>query len=157
MYLEGPGQRALKNQRPRRASMARLYRRSMKDSASYPERLEIHPHSGFRSIPSSLPFSVSLVCKCFLTLTRRQKLYIDGVGGVWVQLLGGQGTSARVILLYVNVSGMRPRSRLSSQPLTKPTLWAIPASGGLSPLVPPSVTASRFLAGNREAELKPTA
>ena len=38
-------------------------------------------------------------------------IYTYGVGGVWVQLLEAQGTT---LLIYVNVSGMRPRSRLSS-------------------------------------------
>ena len=63
-----------------------------------------------------------------------------GVGGVrvgvWVQLF------------YVNISRMRPRSRLSSQPLTIPTPWVIRVWWCI-PLVPPWATASRFLPGNR--------
>ena len=56
---------------------------------------------------------------------------IYGVGGVWVQLLWGQGDRARVILFYVNVFIMRPRSRLSSQILRYRLPWLSSASGGL--------------------------
>ena len=55
---------------------------------------------------------------------------------------------------YVNVSGMCPRSRLNSQPLTIPAPWVLLHIGWSITMVPPGVTASRFLAGNREAELK---
>ena len=72
-------------------------------------------------------------------------------------VVGNQGS--HVVLFYVNVSGMHPQSSLSSQPLTilAPQVllcirWSIP----LVPLFHTWVTASRFLAGNREAELKPT-
>ena len=61
-----------------------------------------------------------------------------------------------LFLVYVNGSGMRPRSRLSSQPLTSPAPWVLLRVMVSIPLVPPWVTASRFLTGNREAKLKAT-
>ena len=78
-------------------------------------------------------------------------IYIWG-GGVWVQLLGGgvRGPTL-VLLIYMNVAGMRPRSRLSSQPLMIPAPWVFLRVGCSISLVPPWVTASSFLARNREA------
>ena len=66
------------------------------------------------------------------------------------------GPTLVLFLFYVSVSGMRPRSRLSSQPLPKPTPWLYLHVGSSILMVPPWVTASYFLAGNREADLKPT-
>ena len=69
----------------------------------------------------------------------------------------GSGGSALVLFLfYVNVTGMRPRSRLSSQPLEIPASWVLLQVWWSIPLVPPWITASRFLAENRVAVLKPT-
>ena len=54
----------------------------------------------------------------------------------------------------MNVSGMRPRSRLSTN--TDTASLGIPPHGVIYPLgfmVPPGLTVSRFLAGNREAGL----
>ena len=45
--------------------------------------------------------------------------------GECVQLLGVKGFALALVLFYVNVSGMRPRSRLSSLPLTIPAPWVI--------------------------------
>ena len=71
-------------------------------------------------------------------------------------IVGGVREYAFVLLFfYVNVSGIRPWSRWSSQPLMIPTLWVLLHVGWSIPSVPPWVTASRFLAGNGEAELKP--
>ena len=64
-----------------------------------------------------------------------------------------------LFLPYVNVSRMLPRSRLSSQPLTLPAPWVLlHVRWSIPPgyMVPSWVTASRFLAGNTDAELKPT-
>ena len=83
-------------------------------------------------------------------------IYIWLAGGFWVQLFGGRGPALLSFLFYVNVSGMRPQSRLSSQPLTIPAPWVILYVGLSIFVVPPWVTASRFLAENREVELKPT-
>ena len=63
---------------------------------------------------------------------------------------GARGPAIVLFLFYKNVSGIRPWSRLSSQPLTIPAPWVILHVGWTIPLVPPWVTASRFLAGNRE-------
>ena len=82
-----------------------------------------------------------------------------GVGEVWFQLLGGQEACAHVILVL--------REYILNGPTVSLVLPAFEDTGSLgSPLrqvvyllgsmVPPWVTASRFLAGNREAELKPT-
>ena len=79
--------------------------------------------------------------------------------GVGVQLLEGQGTRARVIIVL--------RERIWNAHAVSLVLPAFGDIGSLgSPprqvlyppgsLVPPWVSASRFLAGNREAELKPT-
>ena len=82
-----------------------------------------------------------------------------------IQLLykgGGQGAHAHVILVftcsgfYVNVSGMHLWSHLFSQPLTITDPWVFHRVGWPIHLVPPWVTASHFLAGNRETEQKPT-
>ena len=67
---------------------------------------------------------------------------------------GIRGARLVLFLFHVNVSEMHPRSRLSSQPLTIPTPWVLLHVGWSIPLVLPWVTASRFLVGNREAELK---
>ena len=64
-----------------------------------------------------------------------------------VQLLGGEGANDRVILVL--------RECIWNTPAVSIVLSASlgsPPRGGLSPWV----NATRFLAGNREAELKPT-
>ena len=60
-----------------------------------------------------------------------------------------------LFLFYVNVFGMRLRSHFSFQPLRIPTPWVLLRVRWSIPLVLPWVTASRFLAGNIEAEVKP--
>ena len=69
--------------------------------------------------------------------------------GIW-------GPTLLLFLFYVNVSGMRPRFRLPFQPLTIPAPWIFLLLGWSIILVPFWIIASRFLAGNRETELKPT-
>ena len=71
------------------------------------------------------------------------------MGGVWVHLLEGKVACAYIILVLLC-------SRLSSLPLMIPPPWVLLRVRWSVPLVPPEVTASHFLAGNREAELKPT-
>ena len=61
-----------------------------------------------------------------------------------------------LFLFYMNVFGIRPQCCLSSQHLTIPAPWVLFCDRWSITLVPPWVTASHFLAGNREAELKPT-
>ena len=68
--------------------------------------------------------------------------------GVW-------GPALMLFLFYVNISGMRPLSRFPSQPLTIPSPWVLFRIKWSILLVPPWVTVSCFLAGNKEAELKP--
>ena len=65
-------------------------------------------------------------------------------------------TEIASLLFYVNVSGMRPWSRRSSQPLMIPVPWVILRVGGSIPVVSTLVIASHFLVWNREAELKTT-
>ena len=48
---------------------------------------------------------------------------------------GFKGPALVLFLIYVNVSGMRPRSRLSTKPLTKPAPWVIPHVGWSIPVV----------------------
>ena len=43
------------------------------------------------------------------------------IGGVWVQLLGGQESALRVIIYYYYLSFLR----FSSQPLTIPAPWVL--------------------------------
>ena len=62
-----------------------------------------------------------------------------------------------LFLFYVNVSGMSLPSRLPSQPLMMSAPWVLFRVKWSIPLVPLWMTASRFLAGNIEAELIPTA
>ena len=69
---------------------------------------------------------------------------------------GFRGPTLVLFLLYLNVTRMHQQFRFSSQPLTILAPWVLHIGGSI-PLVPPWVTASHFLAGNREAELKPTA
>ena len=80
-----------------------------------------------------------------------------GVEGVWDQLLGGQGARTCVILVF--------RECIWNAPAVLLALPALDATGSLGFLprpvvyppvlmVPPWVTASRFLAGSRKAELK---
>ena len=84
-------------------------------------------------------------------------IYIWGRGSLG-SIVGGSGCPHSSFLFCVNVSGMRPRSCLSSQPLTTGSLDSPPRQVVYPPtsMFPPWVTASRFLAGNRETELKPT-
>ena len=81
--------------------------------------------------------------------------YIWSLGSI----VGVAGGPRLLFLFYVNVSGMRPWSRLPSHPLTIPAPWVLLRVRGSVPLdsmVPPWVTTSCFLVENREAELKPT-
>ena len=66
-----------------------------------------------------------------------------------------RGLALMLFFFYANVYGMGPRFRLSSQPLTIPAPWLFLRIRWSIALVPPWVTASRFLAGNREAQLNP--
>ena len=68
-----------------------------------------------------------------------------------------KGLTLVLFLFYMNISRLRPRSCLSFHRSTIPTPLVPFRVGWSIPLVPPWVTASRFLAGNREAELKLTA
>ena len=61
-----------------------------------------------------------------------------------------------LFLFYMNVSGMRLWSCLSSQPLMILAPWVLLYIWWSFPLVPPWVTASHFLVWNKEAELKPS-
>ena len=78
-----------------------------------------------------------------------------GVGGVWVQLLGSEGFRARVILVLheriwnapAGVSLVLPAFNTTGSLGSLRVMWSIS--------LVPRVTTSRFLAGNREAELKP--
>ena len=71
--------------------------------------------------------------------------------------MGEQRPALVLFLFYVYVSGMRPRSCLSSHSLIKPAFRAILHAGWfIENSVSTLVTASLFLAGNREAELNPT-
>ena len=69
---------------------------------------------------------------------------------------GSRGFAIVSFLLYVNVSWIRSWSILAFKPLTLPTSWGfLPRWVGChSAFI--LETASRFLAGNREAELIPT-
>ena len=69
--------------------------------------------------------------------------------------LGFKGPALVLFLFYVNVYGMRPWSRLSSQPLTILAPWVFLCIGCSISLGPPCVTTSHFLVDNRETELKP--
>ena len=68
---------------------------------------------------------------------------------------GSQGLF-ELFLFYVNVSGISLQSHLSSQSLTIMAPWVLLHNRWSILLVPSWVTASRFLAGNKESELKPT-
>ena len=91
---------------------------------------------------------VLLYLICFLSYT--------GGGGVWAQLLGGQGACARVILFFCECIWNAVAVSLVTPAFDGTVSWVLLRVGWSIPLVPPWVTASRFLAGNREAELKPT-
>ena len=79
-----------------------------------------------------------------------------GWGGVWVQLFGDQRACARAIIVL--------RECIWNALAVSLVLPAFDDTGSVGssprrvfiPLVPPWVTASRFLAGTREAEPKPT-
>ena len=78
---------------------------------------------------------------------------------MWVQLLGGQGTRTCFILVLRECIGNVPTVSLvlptyddTSSLCSPPRRVVCPPSS----MVPPWVTASRFFASNREAELKPT-
>ena len=74
-------------------------------------------------------------------------------GGSLGSIVWGVREPALVLFLfYVNVSGMR----LSYQPLKIPAPWVFLQVGWSIPLVPSWVTASYFLAGNRNVELNLT-
>ena len=81
------------------------------------------------------------------------------VGEVWVQLLEGQGTRAHVIpVLHECIWNALAVSLVlltfnDTGSLGSPPRQVVFPSGSM---VSPWVTASRFLAGNRDVELKPT-
>ena len=85
-------------------------------------------------------------------------IYIWGEG-VWVKLLEGQGTRARVILVLRECILNAPVVLLvlpafdDTDSLGSPPRQVVYPPGSI---VPPWVTASHLLAGNREAELKPS-
>ena len=64
---------------------------------------------------------------------------------------GIRGTKLMLFLLYVNVSGMCPQSRLSSQSLKNRLPGFLLRVGWSIPAVPLWMTVSCFLAGNRKA------
>ena len=114
-----------------------------------------------------LTLSYHLRCMClyivFVCLLSRwckgvflfKHIYIYSLGVVRVQLLGTRRPALVLFLFYVNVSGMRLWSRFSSQPLRIQGPWFLLHVGWSIPLITPWVTTSRFLAGNREFDLKP--
>ena len=67
-----------------------------------------------------------------------------------------KGSAIVLFLFYVNISAMLPRFRSSSQPLTMPVPWVILRVRWSILVVSTLVTASCFLAGNRESKLKST-
>ena len=81
------------------------------------------------------------------------------VGEVWVQIFWGQGTRARVILALRECIWNGPTVSLvlpifyDTGSLGSPLLQVVYPSVSMVPLW---VIASRFLAGNRETEVKPT-
>ena len=81
------------------------------------------------------------------------KIYTkDRVGGVWGQFLEGfRGAKFVLILFYVNVSRMYLPTFDDTGSLGFPPRRVVYPPGSM---VPPWVTGSRFLAGNRKAELK---
>ena len=82
-----------------------------------------------------------------------------GVGGVWVQLLGCQGSRARVVLVLRQCIWNAPAVSLVPPAFDNTGSLGSPPRQVVYPpgfMVPPWVTASRFLAGNTEAELKLT-
>ena len=84
-------------------------------------------------------------------------IYIYGMGGVWAQLLGGgQGARAPVILALREYFWNAPEDSLVLPAFDDIGSLGSPPHRVVYPLGPPWGIASRFLAGNREAELKPT-
>ena len=79
-----------------------------------------------------------------------------GVRGVWVQFLGRQDDRARVILVLHECIWDAPTVSLVLPAFDDTGSLGFPPCWVSYPLVPHWVTASRFLAGNREAEIKPT-
>ena len=79
-------------------------------------------------------YNILYICFIYLFILLIYLFYLDffydhhywGTGGV-------KGPALVLFLFYVNVSGMRPRSRLSSQPLTTPAAGFSSMSDGLSP------------------------
>ena len=69
---------------------------------------------------------------------------------------GVKGPTLVLFLFYVNVSGMKTRSPLSSHPMTIPIPWVTLRVRWTIPMVSTLLTASHFLPGSREAKLKPT-
>ena len=82
--------------------------------------------------------------------THKRIIYIGSEGTV-----GSTGPVLVLFLFYVNVSGMCLQFRLSSQPLMIPASWILLCIKWSISMVPPWVTASRFLMGNEAAKLKP--
>ena len=81
------------------------------------------------------------------------------VGRVWVQLLGGQEACTCVILILCECIWNAPAVSLVLPALDDTSSLGSPPHPMVYPpgsIVPPWVTVSHFLAGNREVELKPT-
>ena len=83
-------------------------------------------------------------------------IYIYGVGGVWVQFLDGQGARARVILVLRQCIWNTGVVSLVLPAFHDIGSLGSPPSRVVYPLGSTQVTVSRLIAGNREAELKPT-
>ena len=81
-----------------------------------------------------------------------------GGGLVWLQLLEAQGARARVILVLRECVWNAPVSLVLPAFDHTSSLGSLPRQVVYSPgsMVPPWVIAFRFLAGNKEAELKPS-
>ena len=83
-------------------------------------------------------------------------MYLCRVGGVWVQLLRGQEAHTRVILVLRECIWSVPVVSLVLLASKISAPWVFLRVGWSNPLVQPWVIAARFLAWNKEAELKPT-
>ena len=83
------------------------------------------------------------------TLTHKY-IYIYGVG--WESGFNCWDVRWQALLFYVNVYGMCPQSRLSSQP----SMISAPRVFSRRVVYHSWLNASRFLSGNREADLKTT-
>ena len=79
-----------------------------------------------------------------------------GVERVWAQLLRGQRARDHVVLVLRECIWNAPAVSLVLPVFDDTSSLGSPPRRVVYLLVPPWVTVSRFLAGNREVELKPT-